>query len=224
MIWSDAWVCWTAPSRPSKAEVPTFSHMALSKNRGLPCEFPSRLKDLSTACWRQPGLFPLKARAIRDPACRKAGALLLFSARGWDSWGQSSEYVLSLISVRWAVSPHHTFLPERGEVSILGRRHWSTEIQICKWNILTLVASLVAQLVKNLPALWETQVQSLGWEDPLEKGMLTHSHSSILAWKIPWSHKGLDTTDPDIKKFTQIFLNIAGQCQAPVAQTDSTGP
>ena len=44
---------------------------------------------------------------------------------------------------------------------------------------------LVAQLVKNLPATWETWVQSLGWEDPLEKGKATHS--SILAWKIPWT-------------------------------------
>ena len=45
--------------------------------------------------------------------------------------------------------------------------------------------SLVAQLVKNLPALWETRVQSLGWEDPLEKGKTTQS--SILAWRIPWT-------------------------------------
>ena len=44
-------------------------------------------------------------------------------------------------------------------------------------------ASLVAQMVKNLPAIRETQVWSLGWEDPLEKGMATHS--SILAWRIP---------------------------------------
>ena len=44
-------------------------------------------------------------------------------------------------------------------------------------------ASLVAQLVKNLPAMWETWVQSLGWEDPLEEGMATHL--SILAWRIP---------------------------------------
>ena len=44
-------------------------------------------------------------------------------------------------------------------------------------------ASLVAQLVKNLPATRETWVQSLGWEDPLEEGMATHS--SILAWRIP---------------------------------------
>ena len=44
-------------------------------------------------------------------------------------------------------------------------------------------ASLVAQMVKNLPVMQETWVQSLGWEDPLEKGMATHS--SILAWRIP---------------------------------------
>ena len=46
-------------------------------------------------------------------------------------------------------------------------------------------ASLVAQLVKNQPAMWETWVQSLRWEDPLEKGKATHS--SILAWGIPWT-------------------------------------
>ena len=45
--------------------------------------------------------------------------------------------------------------------------------------------SLVAQLVKNLPAMWETWVPSLGWEDPLEKGKATHS--SVLAWRIPWT-------------------------------------
>ena len=49
----------------------------------------------------------------------------------------------------------------------------------CSW------ASLVAQLVKNLPAMWKTWVQSLGREDLLEKGEVTHS--SILAWRIPWT-------------------------------------
>ena len=49
----------------------------------------------------------------------------------------------------------------------------------CSW------VSLVAQLVKNLPAMQQTWVQSLGWEDPLEKGKATHS--SILAWRIPWT-------------------------------------
>ena len=48
-------------------------------------------------------------------------------------------------------------------------------------------ASLVAQTVKNLPAMWETQVRSLGQEDPLEKEMATHS--SILAWEIPWTEE-----------------------------------
>ena len=46
-------------------------------------------------------------------------------------------------------------------------------------------AFLVAQLVKNLPAMWETWVQSLGWEDPLETGKAPHS--SILAWRIAWT-------------------------------------
>ena len=48
-------------------------------------------------------------------------------------------------------------------------------------------ASLVAQTVKNLPAMQEIQVRSLGWEDPLEKGMATHS--SLLAWEIPWTEE-----------------------------------
>ena len=48
---------------------------------------------------------------------------------------------------------------------------------------------LVAQTVKNLLAMQETQVQSLGWEAPLEKGMATHS--SVLTWRMPW------TVDPD---------------------------
>ena len=48
-------------------------------------------------------------------------------------------------------------------------------------------ASLVSQLIKNLPAMWETLVQSLGWEDPLEEEMATHS--SILAWRIPWTEE-----------------------------------
>ena len=50
-------------------------------------------------------------------------------------------------------------------------------------------ASLVAHLVKNLPAMQETWVRSLGWDDPLEKG--TATHSSILAWRTPWTTVGL---------------------------------
>ena len=56
-------------------------------------------------------------------------------------------------------------------------------------------ASLIAQLVKNPPAMWETWVRFLGWEDALEKG--TATHSSILAWRIlyrPWGCKESDKT------------------------------
>ena len=51
----------------------------------------------------------------------------------------------------------------------------------------------MAQLVKNLPAVCETWVQSLGWEDLLQKGKATHS--SILAWRIPWGRKEVDMTE-----------------------------
>ena len=52
---------------------------------------------------------------------------------------------------------------------------------------MVLLASLVPQVVKDTPAVQETQVQSLGREDPLEKGMATHS--SVLAWEIPWTEE-----------------------------------
>ena len=50
-------------------------------------------------------------------------------------------------------------------------------------NLIYVWASMVAQTVRNPPVMWETWVQSLGWEDPGEEGMATHS--SILAWRIP---------------------------------------
>ena len=52
-------------------------------------------------------------------------------------------------------------------------------------TFIQVLTSLVAQMVKHLPTMWETRVLSLGGEDPLEKEMATHS--SILAWKIPWT-------------------------------------
>ena len=61
------------------------------------------------------------------------------------------------------------------------------KIQPWNWHTALGVTSLVAQIVRNLPAMQETQVQSLGQEDPLEKEMATHS--SILAWEIPWTEK-----------------------------------
>ena len=60
--------------------------------------------------------------------------------------------------------------------------------------LLEIQDSLVAQMVKNLPVMQEPWVQSLSWEDPLEKEMATHS--SILAWRIPWTEDsgGLQST------------------------------
>ena len=88
-------------------------------------------------------------------------------------------------------------------------------------------ASLVVQTVKNLPAMQETQVRSLGWEDPLEKGMATHS--SILAWRIrgqrslvgcsPWGGKELDTTWRPTRHFTScIHIADALCCQQKLTQ------
>ena len=61
----------------------------------------------------------------------------------------------------------------------------SLQVKLFRWGHTG--ASLVAQTVKNLPAIQETWAQSLSWEDPLKKGMATHS--SILAWKIPWAEE-----------------------------------
>ena len=68
----------------------------------------------------------------------------------------------------------------------------------CSW------ASLVVQMVKNPPAMWETWVRSLIWEDPLEKGMATYR--SILAWRIPWTEEpdGLQSTGSE-KSQMQLF-------------------
>ena len=75
-----------------------------------------------------------------------------------------------------------------------------------------ILITLVAQKVKNLTAMQENQVQSLGWEDPLEKGMATHSSS--LAWRIPWTEldtcKELDTTEQ---------LSLLLLCSSPIPKS-----
>ena len=62
---------------------------------------------------------------------------------------------------------------------------FSSEVLSSQWSFTT--TNPGAQTVKNPPKIQETQVQSLGWEDPLEKGMVTHS--SILSWRIPWTEE-----------------------------------
>ena len=91
--------------------------------------------------------------------------------------------------------------------------------RVTLWN-LVMYASLVAQRLKHLPAMQETWVWSLGWEDPLEKEMATHS--SIFAWRIPWTEEpgGLQSTGlqrvghdwPNLLYFTFIL------CFLPVFQ------
>ena len=68
-------------------------------------------------------------------------------------------------------------------------------------------ASLVVQ-IKNVPAMQETWVHSLGWEDPLEKGMATHS--SVLAWRIPWTEEpgGLQSTGSQSQTRLSNFLSF----------------
>jgi len=62
--------------------------------------------------------------------------------------------------------------------------------------------SLVAQLVKGPPAMQETWIQSLGWEDPLEEGMATHF--SILAWRIPWTEEPGGLQSVGLQSWTQL--------------------
>ena len=99
----------------------------------------------------------------------------------WKKTYQRKIYGWELREWSWEgrVPPENIFCP----------RCWGAGAQVAgkmKWQP-AMGDSLVAWLVKNLPAVQETWVQSLGWEDPLEKQMATHS--SILAWKISWTEK-----------------------------------
>ena len=89
-----------------------------------------------------------------------------------------------------------TPMAEKGPWSLPSVKVWMwishsrpyAQLSTCvSWSTNSGSPSLVAQLVKNPPAMPETLVQFLGWEDPLEKGMATHS--SILAWRIPWTEE-----------------------------------
>ena len=89
------------------------------------------------------------------------------------------------------------------------------------------MVSLVAQMVKSLPAMRETRVQSLGWEDPLEKEMATYSNT--LAWKIPWmaepsrlqSRVAKSRTGPS--KLTFTFMYVFSFCSGLVSVAPASG-
>ena len=132
------------------------------------------------------------------------------SLAGYISWCReeldTTEHAHTFFYIKWKTT--------KTELSIYMHAHMLTDIQIYIWThriklfylyvnvsvfkehicdlkglklpvLLRKQASLVAQLVKNPPAMWETQVWFPGWEDPLEKGIATRS--SILAWRIPWT-------------------------------------
>ena len=91
------------------------------------------------------------------------------------------------------------------------------------------MVSLIAQLVKNLPAMRETSVRSLGWEDPLEEGMATHP--SILAWRIPMDRgawqapvHGVTKTGAGLSDFHRHTLTIPAGKEAVRSLTSSPGP
>ena len=90
---------------------------------------------------------------------------------------------------------------------------WSFVGKVTSLLFNTLSRALVTQLVKNLPAMWETWVQSLGWEDPLEEGMATHS--SILAWRISMDRGAWGATIHGVAR-SQTRLSTAQQKQAYV--------
>ena len=89
-----------------------------------------------------------------------------------------------------------------------------SKLQIPGFYLRILSQLLVAQLVKNLPTMQKTQFLSLGWEDPLEKGLA--AHSNILAWKIPWTEEpgrlqslGLQKVGHDSTALLSLFTFIA---------------
>ena len=69
-------------------------------------------------------------------------------------------------------------------------------------------ACMVAQTIKKLPVMQETRVQSLGWEDPLEKGMATQS--SILAWRVPWTEEPGRLPSKGMQSWTQTSQGNTG--------------
>ena len=111
---------------------------------------------------------------LTDPATAQRGGHRHKFQRGWKLRGRLELEIWN--GLKW-----NTGHPGgEGFAEIKGQ---SQETESCKGSRKE-QASLVTQTVKNLPAVWETWVQSLSWEDPLEEGMATHS--SILAWRIPW--------------------------------------
>ena len=110
---------------------------------------------------------------------------------------QIHKRIINSFDYEWNIAIYnHTgeFHKHNAEQNFLDRRIPNDDSFIQNSNIGRfggLGASLMAQLVKNLPSMWETWVRFLGWEDPLEKGKATHSSS--LAWRIPWTVQSMES-------------------------------
>ena len=112
----------------------------------------------------------------------------------WHIGGEKVEAVTDFIFLVFKITADRDCSHEIKRCVLLGRKTMKNLDNLLKSRDMTLLikvhlikarASLISQLVKNLPAIQETLVQFLGQEDPLEKGQATHS--SILAWRIPWT-------------------------------------
>ena len=181
--------------------------------------FPTQELNLGLLLWFLGGL------DVTEAACN-AGELGLIPVLGrspgeWNSYPlQSSGLENSMDGWLWQATVH----------GVTKSRTWLSNFHFCiagrfftfcttRDVLYHIVCKLVAQMAKNLPAMQETQVRSLGQEDPLEKEMATHS--SILAWRIPWREEagGLQSmgsqrvrhgpaTNTD-RYFNRCFINIS---------------
>ena len=123
---------------------------------------------------------PLQCSCLENP--RDRGAWWAAVYRVAQSRTRLKRLSSSSSSARWCSSYKSiriSFFRQRSKIS--------TRLFNADYSAQHCWAFLVAQMIKNLPAMRETQVQSLGQEDPLEKGMATHS--SILAWRTPWTEE-----------------------------------
>ena len=100
---------------------------------------------------------------------------------------ESSDYLVVLFIYISLITEAHNLLISIIAISISSLEKYQLAVfaQLLVGLFIFIWASLMAQLVKNMPATRETWVRSLGWEDPLEKGKATYS--DILAWRIPWT-------------------------------------
>ena len=133
-----------------------------------PCQAPLSIGFPGTSCHALlQGLFPPQGLNFISCVSLIAGGFFT----NWVTWEALSVRILCF---KWRLASVLGYL--RNDLTML-----------FVWQYAVVMASLVTQMVKNMPAMWETQVRSLGQEDPLEECMATHS--SLPAWRIPWTEE-----------------------------------